>query len=101
MPVRVVEYGGRELEGHLTEVGVSGAKARLGVALEPSTVARLVFTPPDGGPPIEAVAILVRVDADGHAFTFVRLTAPDAERLRALVGSTAGGGEAGPSGSGA
>lgn len=90
IPLRVVEYGGQALEGHLIEVGVSGAKARLGAPLEPNTVVRLVFTPPDGGPPIEAIAIPVRVEPDGHAFTFVRLVERDAERLRALVRSTSG-----------
>ena len=88
IPLKLLEYSGRELEGHLIEVGVSGAKARLDAALEPDTVAKLVFTPPDGGPPIEAVSILVRTEPDGHAFTFVRLGAPDTERLRALVRST-------------
>ena len=90
IPVRLLEYSGREHEGCLIEVGVSGAKARLGAPLDPDTVARLVFTPPDGGPPIETVSILVRTDPDGHAFTFVRLDAQDTERLRALVRSTLG-----------
>jgi hypothetical protein len=89
--LRLVEYSGRELEGHLIEVDVSGAKARLG------------FTPPDGGPPIEAIAMPVGVEPDSHAFTFVRQVERDAERLRALVRSTTSGArDAGPSsGSGA
>lgn len=91
IPLRLVEYGGRELEGYLIEVGESGARARLGAVLDPDTVAKLVFTPPDGGPAIEAVSILVRTEPDGHAFTFVRLGARDAERLRALVRSTSPG----------
>ena len=91
IPLRLVEYSGRELEGYLIEVSVSGARARLGTVLEPDTVAKLVFTPPDDGPAIEAVSILVRTEPDGHAFTFVRLGARDAERLRALVRSTSPG----------
>lgn len=88
IPLKLLEYSGRELEGQLIEIGVTGTKARLGAALEPGTVAKLVFTPPDGGPPIEAVSILVRTEPDGHAFTFVRLGVRDTERLRALVRST-------------
>jgi DNA-binding response OmpR family regulator len=91
IPLRLVEYSGRELEGYLIEVSVSGARARLGTVLEPDTVAKLVFTPPDDGPAIEAVSILVRTEPDGHAFTFVRLGVRDAERLRALVRSTSPG----------
>jgi hypothetical protein len=91
IPVRVHEYNGREHEGTLIEVGVAGMKARLGTALDPDTVAKVVFTPSDGGRPIEVISILVREDPDGHAFTFVRLDVRDAERLRELVRSTSGG----------
>jgi len=45
----------------------------------------------DGGRPIEVISILIRVDPDGHAFTFVRLDVRDAERLRDLVQSTSAG----------
>jgi len=72
----------------LIDVGVSGMKADLGAALDPDTVAKVVFTPPDGGPPIEVISILLRVDPDGYAFTFVRLDPRDAERLRKLKRST-------------
>jgi len=88
IPARLHEYNGREQDGTLTELGVSGMKARLALPLEPDTIARVAFTPPDGGPPIDVIAILVRVDPDGHAFTFVRLDARDADRLRALVHRT-------------
>jgi len=85
IPVSLFEYGGRELAGQLTEVGVTGGKVRLSVALEADTVAKLVFTLPDGGPPLEVVSILVRTDPDGYAFTFGRLPARDVERLRELA----------------
>ena len=75
-------------QGTLIEVGVSGMKARLGVPLDPDTVARVVFTLPDGGPPMDVISILVRVDPDGHAFTFVRLGQQDTERLRDLIRRT-------------
>src|SRR2546422_9272889 len=85
VPMRLHEYNGREHHGTLVEVGVSGLTARLGATLEKDTVGRVVFTPPDGGPPIDALSILTRVDQDGHAFTFVRLGTNETERLRALV----------------
>ena len=85
VPIRLSEYNGLEHEGALLEVGLSGMKARFGASFETNTVGRAVFTPPDGGSPIEVIAILVRVDADGQAFTFVRLDPADAERLRELI----------------
>jgi len=88
IPARLLEYNGREHQGTLIDVGVSGMKAELGAALDPDTVAKVVFTPPDGGPPIEVISILLRVDPDGYAFTFVRLDPRDAERLRKLKRST-------------
>jgi DNA-binding response OmpR family regulator len=90
IPVSVREYGGRELSGQLIEVGVTGGKVRLPAALEADTAAKLVFTPNDGGPPLEVVSILVRTDPDGCAFTFVRLGVSEAERLRELVRSAPG-----------
>jgi len=85
IPIRLQEYSGREHQGTLIEVGMSGMKVRLPAPLDPDTVAKAVFAPTDGGPPITAMAILVRVEPDGHAFTFVRLESRDAERLRALI----------------
>jgi CheY-like chemotaxis protein len=85
---RLCEYNGREHEGTLVEVGVSGMKARFSAALDPDTIGRAVFTPPDGGPPIDVISILVRKDPDGQAFTFVRLDPRDAERLRELIRRT-------------
>jgi DNA-binding response OmpR family regulator len=93
IPVSIREYGGRELAGQLIEIGVTGGKVRLPAALEADTVAKLVFTPPGGGPLLELVSILVRTDPDGAAFTFVRLGAQDAERLRELVRSAPGSGQ--------
>src|SRR5947209_7023077 len=88
LPARLCEYNGREHEGTLLEVGVSGMKAHFAASLDTDTIGRAIFTPPDGGPPIEVIAILVRADPDGQAFTFVRLDPRDAERLRDLVRRT-------------
>jgi DNA-binding response OmpR family regulator len=93
IPVSLLEYSGRELTGQLIEVGVTGGKVRLPVALEADTVAKLVFALPDGGPPLEVVSILVRTEPDGCAFTFVRLGLTEAERLRELSRSAPGSAE--------
>ena len=79
------EYNGREHQGTLIEVGLSGMKARFSASFDPDTIGRAIFTPPDGGAPIEVIAILVRIDPDGQAFTFVRLAPHDAERLREVI----------------
>jgi CheY-like chemotaxis protein len=85
IPVRLSEDNGREHDGTLIEVGLSGMKARFAAGLDPDTIGRAIFTSPDAGPPIEVIAILVRVDNDGQAFTFVRLAPRDVERLRELI----------------
>jgi len=85
IPVRLSEYNGREHQGTLIEVGLSGMKARFSASFDRDTIGRAIFTPPDGGAPIEVIAILVRIDPDGQAFTFVRLAPHDAERLREVI----------------
>jgi CheY-like chemotaxis protein len=84
-PVRVIEYGGAEHTGESVEIGVAGIKVRLGARLERTTAARLVFEPPDGGPPVSVIALVRRVDPDGHVFTFVHLPDGERQRLGALV----------------
>jgi CheY-like chemotaxis protein len=88
IPVLLREYGGREHHGTLIEVGLSGMKARFDATLAPDAIGRAIFTPPDGGPPIEVIAILLRADPDGQAFTFVRLDPHDVDRLRGLIRKT-------------
>ena len=78
------EYNGREHDGDLIEVGAVRPEGALRGRPRPDTIGRAIFTPPDAGPPIEVIAILVRVEHGRPAFTFVRL-APDAERLRELI----------------
>jgi len=85
VPVRLAEYNGREHQGTVIEVGLAGMKARFDASFDRDTVGRVVFALPDGGAPIEVIAILVRVDPDGQAFTFVRLEPHDAERLREAI----------------
>ena len=85
LPVRVVEYNGSEHHGMSVELGVTGMKVRLKVVLELRSVVRLLFTPPDGLPPIDAMSLLMRADPDGYAFAFVHPTRSETERLNELV----------------
>ena len=48
-------------------------------------ITRLTFTPPDGGPTMTVMALLVRGDIGGYAFSFVNLTAGETERLRQII----------------
>lgn len=90
VPLRVTEYSGAEHHGTTIEIGISGMKARLKVTLSPRSVLKLSFTPPDGGPAINVMSLVVRVDPDGHAFTFVHLPEAETERLRELIKRRAG-----------
>jgi len=67
------------------ELGLEGLKARLNASLPPRSVVKLSFTPPDAGPTIEVMSLVIRADPDGHAFTFVHLTDADTKRLGALI----------------
>ncbi len=85
LPVRLHEYSGREHAGTLIEVGLAGMKAKFPATLEGNTIGRAIFSLPDGGPPIDVIALLLRSDADGQAFTFVRVDHQETERLRGLI----------------
>ncbi len=90
-PVHVLEYGGAEHHGTAVELGTAGIKARLPASLLPRTVVKLSFTPPDGGAPVTVMSLVMRVDLDGHAFTFVNLEERERDRLRELVRRRTGG----------
>ena len=85
IPVRVTEYSGGEWQGTSVDVSVGGIRlsarssSRVGIAV------RLTFTLPDGGATMTVMALLVRVDIGGYAFSFVNLTPTEAARLRDLV----------------
>ncbi len=90
LPIHVIEYNGAEHHATTIELGVTGMKARLPASLGPRSVVKLVFTPPDGGAVMTVMALVMRVDPDGHAFAFVNLGAQDTERIRELVERRAG-----------
>ena len=62
-----------------------GMKARLRTTLSPRTAVKLTFTPPDGGTAITVMSLVMRADADGHAFAFVNLDSRSLDRLNALI----------------
>jgi CheY-like chemotaxis protein len=91
VPVRVVEYGGDEHEGTSVELGTAGIKVRVPGYLPLRSVVRLTLTPPDDGRAITVISLVMRRDADGHAFAFVNLDERERQRLEAFVRRRAGG----------
>ena len=63
-------------------------KVRTAVRLEHGAAVTLVFSP-EGGPVLEVVGLLLRVDPDGPVFSFVDLSQDAFERLRHFVESHA------------
>jgi len=85
VPVRVVEYGGAEWQATSVDISVGGLRVSGRTATRPGGAARLTFTPPDGGGTMTLMALLVRVDIGGYAFSFVNLTARESQRLRQII----------------
>jgi len=86
VPVRVLEYNGTAWDTSSVNVSSSGIKIHLVMGISPGAAVKLVFTLPDGGEPIQVMALLVRQDRDGYAFYFANLTTPGFERLSSLRG---------------
>src|SRR5216683_6365553 len=82
VPVRVVEYGGAEWQAQSVDVSVGGIRVSGRASTRSGSAARLTFTPPDGGTTMTVMALLVRADIGGYAFSFVNLTASETERLK-------------------
>lgn len=85
IPVSIVTYDGAERQGTAVELGVFGMKLRARAPLARGAVVTLSFTPPDRGAQLSLMAILVRVDPDGHVFTFLNLPAAEFQRLSQFV----------------
>jgi CheY-like chemotaxis protein len=86
VPVRVTEYNGAEWDTYSMNLSQFGIKVRTAGDVSPGAAAKLTFTPPDGGRPIQVMALLVKKDHDGYAFYFVNLTGSEFQRLASLVG---------------
>jgi CheY-like chemotaxis protein len=84
-PVRVTSYDGSECEGWAVDLSPFGVRVRTDGQIARGSAAKLAFAPPDGRGPMRATALLVRVDHEGHAFSFVNLTHEDFQRLTAYI----------------
>jgi DNA-binding response OmpR family regulator len=84
-PVRIVEYQGTAWDGVCTGLSATGMKVRSTAALREGSAVKLLFTPPDGASPVEVISLVVRMDGDGPAFSFVHLANAEAKRLGELV----------------
>jgi DNA-binding response OmpR family regulator len=84
-PVRIVEYRGTAWDGVCTELSATGMKVRSGATLTEGSAVKLLFTPPDGATPVEVISLVVRIDPDATAFSFVHLANAEAKRLGELV----------------
>jgi len=73
------------IDGTCVELSSTGMRVRVNRKLRAGQAAKLEFTPPDGGAPIDVLALVVRVDPDSAAFWFLDLMAHDTDRLNALV----------------
>jgi CheY-like chemotaxis protein len=84
LPLRVSAAHGETATGAVIEVSATGLRARLDRALVPGTAVRLSIALPDGGAPLDALALVVRADGERRAaFWFLDLTPAEAGRLLA------------------
>jgi CheY-like chemotaxis protein len=84
-PVRVVEYKGTAWEGVCSELSATGMKVRSSATLTQGSAVKLLFTPPDGASAVEVISLVVRVEGDEAAFSFVHLANAEARRLSDIV----------------
>ena len=84
-PVRIVEYKGTAWDGVCDELSATGMKVRSNAVLTEGSAVKLLFTPPDGASPVEVISLVVRIDPDGTAFSFVHLANAEARRLSDIV----------------
>jgi CheY-like chemotaxis protein len=88
LPLRVTAEQGGTATGAVIEVSATGLRARLDRQLAPGTAVRLSIALPDGGSPLDALALVVRADgARMVAFWFLDLTPSEVERLLARAQS--------------
>jgi CheY-like chemotaxis protein len=85
IPVRVCEYTGAEWDGTSASLSAFGINVRTAAPVKPGMAAKLSFVPPDGGPELHVMSMLVRAGSEGCSFYFVNLTGEEFGRLRALV----------------
>ena len=84
-PVRIVEYKGTAWNGLCSELSATGMKVRSSALLTQGSAVKLLFTPPDGSSPVEVISLVIRVEGDEAAFSFVHLANAEARRLSDIV----------------
>jgi len=85
LPVRLVTEKGVPWESTCTELSATGMKVVTRARLRPGHAVKVAFTPTGGGEPLDAVALVVRVDKSGAALWFLDLLPHEVQRLRAMV----------------
>jgi DNA-binding response OmpR family regulator len=83
-PVRIIEYRGTEWDAECVETSVTGLRARTDARLVQGAAVKVRFTP-DGGPAIEVICLVARIDGGEVGLSFVHLADPDARRLHDIV----------------
>lgn len=84
LPLRVTAEQGAVATGAVIDVSATGLSARLDRQLLPGSAVRLSIVLPDGGPALDALALVVRSDGEAMAaFWFLDLTPVEVERLLA------------------
>jgi CheY-like chemotaxis protein len=82
LPLRVKTESGVVAAGAVTEVSATGLLARLDHGLTPGTPVRLSVSLPDGGAPVDVLALVVRSDGERmSAFWFLDVTPAETTRL--------------------
>jgi CheY-like chemotaxis protein len=88
LPLRVITEQAGVATGAVVEVSATGLRARLDRQLAPGTAVRLSIALSDGGPALDALALVVRSDVERMvAFWFLDLTPLEVERLLARAQS--------------
>jgi CheY-like chemotaxis protein len=84
LPLRARTEQGPVAAGAVIEVSATGLRAHLDRPLRPGTAVRLVVALPDGGAPLDVLALVVRSDGEHMvAFWFLDLTPGEVDRLLA------------------
>jgi CheY-like chemotaxis protein len=84
LPLRARTEAGVVANGAVIEVSATGLRARVDRALPAGTAARLTVALPDGGPPLDVLALVVRSDGERMvAFWFLDSTPGEVDRLLA------------------
>jgi CheY-like chemotaxis protein len=84
-PVRIVEYQGTAWDGVCEELSATGMKVRSPATLREGSAVKLLFAPPDDAAPVDVISLVVRLEGDRAAFSFVHLANAEARRLGEIV----------------